>query len=268
MADLWTHIDIGKTISDSQIKLLLDWSKGSPIHVHALEPEHTSSYDDDETYKHVAQKMMKPLQPHLHRLHILSIDGTNNGQFISAILNLWSSYGYVGTPVSLLAEGPERAAGALTIIRNQGETYENLERMLLAVSNLHLDSARFDWTSSAYRGLVELRLSLFPIAHISPQQLSSILSSCPTLHTLKLEYLAVSDAKPWMHPAPIMMECLEVLTLTSMGASSVGWVLSLMALPEFRTELGISLNPGSEMDERLAGFLARSKLATLHLSFS
>ncbi|KAG8754158.1 hypothetical protein FRC12_011283 [Ceratobasidium sp. 428] len=266
MADLWTHVDIGRTISDSQIKLLLDWSKDNPIHVHAFEPDYTpfDHEDEEEKYEHAAREMMKPLQPHLHRLHTLSIYGANDGEFISVILNLWSNCGYVDTPAFLLAEGPECSLAPVTVVRNQGKTYENLERMLLAVSNLHLDNARFDWTSSAYRGLVDLRLSLFPMATISSSQLFSILSSCPALHTLKLGNLAViRDVEARMQPDPVLMECLEVLQLTSMEANSVGWVLSLTTLPEFRAELSISVDLDS-MEKRLAGVLTRSKFATFY----
>ncbi|KAG8793234.1 hypothetical protein FRC12_003451 [Ceratobasidium sp. 428] len=184
-ADLWAHIDIGPTIPASLTELLLDRSKNASIDIHAFEPVKDASSHDPEghTYECTVQAMVKLLVPHLHRLRTLSVMSARMGGLTSAIFNQWSNHGCAGTPTSLSIQRPQ-SRGILSV-QSQGETSENLERMLLAVNTLHLDYVRLtDWASNAYRGLVDLRLKHSGMnVSISMSQVFGILSSSPALHT-------------------------------------------------------------------------------------
>ncbi|KAG8761040.1 hypothetical protein FRC12_009461 [Ceratobasidium sp. 428] len=263
--NLWTHVDIGPTTPYDLTGLLLDRSKDAPIHVHVIESKETSDTGDPYAYtcECIAQEVMSQLEPHIHRLRTLKImSDTVDGEIIPAILDAWSTLDNVGAPVSLSVERPYSRRAL--VIPAQDEISDNLEKLLLALNSLHLDCVHFDWASNAYRGLIDLRLSFFHYVHISTPQLFDILSSCPGLHTLKLRNLKVNHVEDWAKPNPITMGHLKVLNFIGIKVESASSVLSLIALPEFFTELSIDITLRSPIDNQLTDFFARSKLATLY----
>ncbi|KAG8711102.1 hypothetical protein FRC09_020772 [Ceratobasidium sp. 395] len=263
--DLWAHIDISPTTPESRTELLLGRSNNKAIHVHAIEPmEYVELYDlDEHTYGRIVWTMMKPLIPHLCRLRTFSIESFSlGGEFISAIFNGWSDPRFSGGPMSLSVERP--ASGERLCIRSQSKKDENLERLLLAVSTLHLDGVTFDWASGVYRDLVDLQLNFMCDVRLPIPRLFNIFSASPALHTLKLKNVIVHSVLGWRRRDFVAMECLEVLGLTEMEPSSAGSLLSLITLPELRAELSIGLDPDSAMDHQLLDFLTRCKPIALH----
>ncbi|KAG8775596.1 hypothetical protein FRC12_001402 [Ceratobasidium sp. 428] len=266
-ANLWAHIDIGPTIPASLTELLLDRSKNASIDIHAFEPvKYASSHGPEgHTYECTVQAMVKLLVPHLHRLRTLIVVSARVDGLTPAIFDQWSNHGCAGTPTSLSIQRPQ-SRGILSV-QSQGETSGNLERMLLAVNTLHLDRVvLIDWASNAYRGLIDLRLEHSGLrnASISISQVFGILYSSPALHTLKLSYVEVHDPGDWAQPAPIIMGCLEVLTLTETEPAHAIPILSLITLSGLRTEVSIMVDSSSGTDIRLVKFLARSKPAILY----
>ncbi|KAG8793237.1 hypothetical protein FRC12_003454 [Ceratobasidium sp. 428] len=264
--NLWTHVDIGPTTPYDLTELLLDRSKDTPIHVHVIESGETSDTDEDSyayICERIAEEVMAQLEPHIHRLRTLQIMvHSADGEIIPAILNEWSTLDDVGAPVSLSVARPY-SKRVLLIPIEEGPPY-NRENLLLAFNSVHLDCVKFDWASSAYRGLIDLRLSFCRHVRISMPQLFNILSSCPGLHTLKLAKLRVNHVENWTQPDPIAMGHLKTINLTRMEIGSTSSLLSLIALPDFYTELGIEVTPTGSIDNRLVDFFTRSKLATLY----
>ncbi|KAG8763550.1 hypothetical protein FRC12_008492 [Ceratobasidium sp. 428] len=262
---LWTHIDMGPTTPDGLTELLLDRSKDTPIHVHVIESQEISDTGDPYAYtcECIAQGVMSQLESDIYRLRTLEIrSDTVDGEIIPAILDAWSTLDDVGAPASLSVERPY--SKRTLVVPAQGETSDNLEKLLLAFTSLHMDSVHFDWASNAYHGLIDLRLSFYRYVHISTPQLFDILSSCPGLHTLKLRNLIVNHVEDWAKPNPITMGHLKALNFIDIKVESASSVLSLIALPEFFTELSIGITPSSTIDNQLTDFFARSKLATLY----
>ncbi|KAG8792754.1 hypothetical protein FRC12_004981 [Ceratobasidium sp. 428] len=265
--DLWTHVDIGPSTPGSLTRLLLERSKDTPIHVHVIEaPEDSEEYGSsyEEACESLARGIVVELEDHVHRLCTLRIesDGTE-GEFISAMFDEWAALDNVGTLMSLSVIRPS-SHGALPIPA-PGETSDNLEKLLLPLNTLRLDCVTFDWASGAYRNLVDLRLSFFLRGvRVSMPQLFSILSACPTLHTLKLKNLGVDGAKGWIQPDPITMRYLKVLGLVGQELGSASSVLSLIALPEYYAELSLGFPLSGKIDNQLVNFFTRSKLATLY----
>ncbi|KAG8775593.1 hypothetical protein FRC12_001399 [Ceratobasidium sp. 428] len=263
--DLWTHIDIGPTTPYGLTELLLDQSKDTPIHVHVIESEEASDTGDPDacTCGCAAEEIMSQLEPHIHRLRTLKIMADSaDGEIIPAILDEWSTLDDIGAPVSLSVVRPY--SKRVLLIPIEKKPPYNLENLLLAFNSVHLDCVRFKWASSAYRGLVDLRLSFCRYVRISMPQLFDILSSCPGLHTLKLKKLRVNRVENWTQPDPVAMGHLKTINLTGIEIGSTGLVLSLIALPEFYTELSIKITPIGPIDNQLVDFFTRSRLATLY----
>ncbi|KAG9120803.1 hypothetical protein FRC07_003563, partial [Ceratobasidium sp. 392] len=200
---LWTHIDVGPKIPGVLTKALLYRSKNKPIHVHVIESggeeeEEEEVIDDEaEPNEHVcayeAEGIVTMLDPHLGRAHTLDIESSPTsryGRFLKAILNVWSKRGGVTSPKALSIELP---SPYLELFVPDGAEYENWESMLLGFSTLHLQHARFDWRSNAYRGLIDLQLRVGWAADISLVELANVLLACPALAVLKFGGLRVTD---------------------------------------------------------------------------
>ncbi|KAG8703722.1 hypothetical protein FRC09_003984, partial [Ceratobasidium sp. 395] len=240
---LWTHIDIGPDIPTNRTKLLLNRSKHAPVHIHVLETllEREVAEPDEYESEHAARRMMKVLAPHLHRVRTLNVQSNSRGgNFFLALLDSWS---HCDTANSLLSLRLEQAALVPVLcLLEQGGTSESLERMLLALTSLRLFDTMFSRDSSAYRGLVDLQLLFSDYDDLlSMSDLAGILAASPGLTTLKLSGLEM-DQRNWTQRTPIVMRCLELVSLVDLGQADAAAVLSLITLPGPRVELGIKLS--------------------------
>ncbi|KAG8717620.1 hypothetical protein FRC08_007103 [Ceratobasidium sp. 394] len=267
---LWAHIDISPNTPSRLTTLLLTRSGNAPLHVHVYEPE-MDEIEEELVYRLMAMQVMQDLSPHLHRVRILEIvTHSDRKEFVNIVLNLWLDHGKMGVPGSLLVYRPKlpysRSQFQIISLRNQGETPDNTERMLLALTTLHLQHVKFDWESSAYRGLVDLQLSFWgpDNVSISMSQLASILSANPLLSTLKLGDLAVDYTEDWTQSTPIVLEHLKVLNIVYMRSKFANLLLSLITLPSPLTELSVGISLDSTEDNQLVDFLARSRITTLY----
>ncbi|KAG8768831.1 hypothetical protein FRC12_005333 [Ceratobasidium sp. 428] len=268
-AHLWTHIDIGPGIPTDQTKLLLGRSKLAPVHIHVLEPPIKDHDDEPNEYEceHAAENMMTVLAPHMHCVRTLTVEpASRNGNLAFALLDSWSCYDINNSLPSLRIDQASSSDVQLSL-PGKDETPENLEKMLLALTTLHLESAMFGWDSGAYRGLRDLRLHFgWPeLVFISVPELASIFAACPDLTILKLSGPSVTarDAEGWVQPTPIVMECLEFVNLADLRPDHATLVLSLITIPGPRAELGIQLSQKSTLDKQLADFFLRSTITTL-----
>ncbi|KAG9128152.1 hypothetical protein FRC07_004264 [Ceratobasidium sp. 392] len=263
--NLWTHVDISLVVLESLTSLLFSRSKNAPIHVHVIEPSvenETEAPIQVDQCRFEAEFILAQLEPHFHRVRTLSIEsGSSYGRIVPLILNQWSERAST-FPRSLMINRP--APGDVLSIPSQNEMSSNLERMLLALDTLHLDYTLFDWASNAYRGLVDFRLdTLNNSITISVLQMTSILSACPTLAILKLGYIEVEREESWAQPAPVVMECLNIVNIIGMEPDYAHMLLSLITLSSPCAELGMTLSTESATDKRLSDFFVRSRVATL-----
>ncbi|KAG8699250.1 hypothetical protein FRC09_006725 [Ceratobasidium sp. 395] len=261
-ADLWTHVYVNRESPRRLTKSLLSRSKGVPIHVHAYEPDEYAS--DGYSPALATKEIMGMLEADLHRVSTLEIESDNERDgFFYSLLERWSNHVDINFPTSLFVRGPEMHGSRP--IRRLGGPSNNIEKMLLALTTLHLNYSRFEWDSNAYRGLVDLRLNVEMGVSIPLPDLANILAACPGLAILKLQVgiVGVVRIKGRTQPAPIKMKHLKVLNLYLMDANATALVLSLITLPGPGVELGISLAPYRALDSQLVSFFARSKVTTL-----
>ncbi|KAG8796155.1 hypothetical protein FRC12_003746 [Ceratobasidium sp. 428] len=211
--NLWTHIDAGPDTPAALTELLLKRTKGSPIHLHIYEPGTDLCRPTPPEQIH---KIVDMLEPHMHQVCTLNIK-LDELSLAAHVLENWLSYGSVDVSESLsiscfcadypLLDGTENIDAARK---------ENAVGMLRELSTLHLHGVIFDWNSSVYRGLADLRLDgvdLDEDTFISTSDFAKILSANPTLVVLKLANLEVRQTADWSQPAPILMNCLNTLNL-------------------------------------------------------
>ncbi|KAG8701758.1 hypothetical protein FRC09_005154 [Ceratobasidium sp. 395] len=209
--NLWTHIDAGPNTPTALTELLLKRTKSSPIHLHVYEP-------GEERYEltplEQIGKTVDMLEPHMHRVFTLDINSDGFSTSLTAyVLNSWLSYGSMDISKSLsmscscadhpLLDGTENMDAARK---------ENAVGMLRALSTLHLYRVVFDWNSSVYHGLADLRLDCVQLdedVFISTSEFAKILSTNPALAVLKLADLEVRRTADWNQPAPILMNRLK-----------------------------------------------------------
>ncbi|KAG8694641.1 hypothetical protein FRC08_008349 [Ceratobasidium sp. 394] len=185
------------------------------------------------------------------------------------MLNLWFSHGSTTLPRALSVYRP---IGEQLLYPYGGSKNgmlksrsENAQGVLLSLSTLHLHRVKFDWESGAYRGLVDLRLSL-PChnATISASQLATILAANPAISILKIAHLRVTSPEDWIPPAPVVLDRLKVLNLANLPSSSLRLLLPLINLPSSPDELSVSLPISSDSQKELGIFLAGSQINTLY----
>ncbi|KAG9120801.1 hypothetical protein FRC07_003561 [Ceratobasidium sp. 392] len=267
MTNMWTHVDVGPGISKDLVELLLRRSKNLPIHVHVIEPEKDNYVDDpgEGACTRMMEDIMIMLEPHVHRVCTLKIKSTSKyDNLIPVALDLWSNHSSIHSLRSLLVDRPESLN--LVSIQKEGEAAsQSLQWTLLALDTLYLVDTVFHWDSKAYCGLVDIRLDFNYGVSIHMSQLSSILSACPALATLKFAYLNVSTDKGWDKSVPIVMRFLKVVNLVDMEIEDALLALSLITLLGHHTELGVGFSGVDDTTSiGLIDFFARSEVNTLY----
>ncbi|QRV72336.1 F-box-like protein [Ceratobasidium sp. AG-Ba] len=269
-AELWSHIDIGPETHNNLATLLLERTKHSPIHVHLYEPNPKVN-DDRPTPEPEVTTATQTLLPHMNRIATLDLESYSYSRyFISTMLNLWFEHGSPSVARSLLVYRPK----ADKLLSPNGQSRNgmlwsrssNAMGILRSVTKLHLQNVRFDWDSSAWRGLIDLRLSVpCDFVSISVTQLAGIFSENPNVVTLKLRRLRITCPDDWEPPAPVELACLKVLNLFFIQPDSLRLLLPLIALPNTSTGLTVGLSVSNEIHDHLLKFFTRSQMHTLHL---
>ncbi|KDN48372.1 hypothetical protein RSAG8_02964, partial [Rhizoctonia solani AG-8 WAC10335] len=109
-----------------------------------------------------------------------------------------------------------------------GLSTERLEDVLSHVSTLRLAKLYPQWSSRAYHGLVELRLTGMA-ASIAESKLTAMLQSSPDLRIFQFA-LTINDPLPANSQiAPIPLKNLEVLNLAKMDCTQIGPLLRWLA---------------------------------------
>ncbi|KAG8737356.1 hypothetical protein FRC10_008294 [Ceratobasidium sp. 414] len=268
---LWSHIDVGPNVPCGLNDFLLERAKNSPLHVHVYEPKPDLFKDDNDMRRSLYVKhVLETLTPHVHRICTLHVSSDNwHRDFVDRVVNLWLDQGTsdltrsltvdqlsASNPLSFKSQDTDGAAKTLT----------NAEEVLLSLDTLRLNGARFSWESGAYRGLVDLQIgfSVHEFSSFSTSELACILTASPMMAVLKLENITVTRTDSWTQPAPIVLNCLEVLNLVEMSVESLQLLLPLIGLPRDCVELSVGIRVYDQIRNELEGFLDRASITTLY----
>ncbi|KAG8728286.1 hypothetical protein FRC12_021867 [Ceratobasidium sp. 428] len=221
----WSHVDVGPGVPWGLSKLMLERAKTNPLHLHIDEHElpRWAHPKPDDIYR--PDPLLRDLASILHRVHTLELSSHNlSGEFIGRITNLWLDHGDQDLVKFLSVY--QWNSGRQEVLFDDYHDYLEVQQtsehgkdVLLSLRIFHLHGVRFNWDSNAYRGLVDLRLSLdrmSAIAAISSLELTCILLASPMLTVLKLRGLEVTYTENIPHAIPISLNHLRVLNLGDM----------------------------------------------------
>ncbi|KAH7333906.1 hypothetical protein B0J17DRAFT_674568 [Rhizoctonia solani] len=109
----------------------------------------------------------------------------------------------------------------------------NLDHILASVTVLRIRGAYPIWTSKAYHGLVELRLSQGGTSHggisISEKHLRGMLEASPALRILEYSIAIVEEIPLSSSPTPVPLNHLESLNVMKMPSAQLGTFWRLLA---------------------------------------
>ncbi|KAG8686452.1 hypothetical protein FRC09_014128, partial [Ceratobasidium sp. 395] len=276
---LWAHIDAGPDTPLGLSTLLLERTRDSPIHIHIYEPEYRNH---EHTSPDKVERMLKILGPHMHRVYTLDIDSASFTLDITThVLKLWLSHSNRGLTGSLLIYNIGFDCPVLDyLVPDGGDNTslvqwivpDNPDHILRSLTTIHMASVLFGWNSSAYHGLVDLRVAgnLNSDNAISTSQFAEILSTSPALVVLKLKNLKISQPREWTQPAPMPMNHLSVLNLGRMLPNNgLNMLLPLVGLSQSLPDISVSVVLlHDEKEDEFHAFLARSKITTLYCQYT
>ncbi|KAG9125563.1 hypothetical protein FRC07_007103 [Ceratobasidium sp. 392] len=255
--NMTAHVDVGPAVPSSLTKIQLERTGDHSIYVHVRE---SAIVEDSATAEQVST-VIGLLTPHLHRIRVLEIESDSfSRKLVSPVLNLWLENGSQILSKTLMVSRPK--VGAMLSPAESKRTLlsrsEYAQVMLKSLKKLHLQNVMFDWDSSAYRGLVELRLDFScSRTSVSISQLIGILSASSALSIIELSYLDITNLPEWSS-ALINLTYLRVFTLFEINWDGLRLLLPLISLPNSPIEIGIGPTPFGMISNELEGFLARA----------
>ncbi|KAF8597672.1 hypothetical protein BDV93DRAFT_366866 [Ceratobasidium sp. AG-I] len=263
-SSLWTHIDFFEGSNLYQFRrrsaILLERSRGAPIHLHIFDP-----VNHDYTPNHNRMSgLLQSLAPYMSCAHFLDID-LRYSLSLASVYGTWLGEGVIGSTKGLSIRRSLRKP----LLRPGIELWKNSAEFLLPLRTLHLENIAIDWKSSAYHGLVDLRLN-FP-GHrrneVSQSRFAEILASSPQLHILKLSNVHIVRRLPYCEIASTRLDYLRVLTI-EIDTESLCLLLPLITPPEHAKSLSVAITLYSATDfpEALETFFRRSHITTLYLA--
>ncbi|KAF8597678.1 hypothetical protein BDV93DRAFT_366924 [Ceratobasidium sp. AG-I] len=273
-AFLWAHIDltVGSKFDSlyQRSRVLLERSRGGPIHLHISD----MTRDMGGCYEPQALDLTKHVAPHLNRVHSLDIHTRAHPHCVIHPMNaFWRSNGIIGSTKALSIRQP--GSNGLVILEDISQaasgpgSQEHSSELLLSLSTLHLQNVQFPWDSSAYRGLVDLRLDFTAVTDVSVSQstFAEILASSPRLATLKLNNLLITQTPDWNQSTSYRLDYLQVLNVLAMDPESLSLLLPMISLSQSAGSLsiGMPIHTGNKFAKVVESFLNRSCIATLHL---
>ncbi|KAG8712920.1 hypothetical protein FRC08_013935 [Ceratobasidium sp. 394] len=223
----WSHIDVDldshSKISDippvlDPSRQQLERSRGVPVDLHI--------WGASERSKNGIPGLVSIIRPHIACLNSLIISGTHTSPLVRNLFDLYSGVGRLGILRSLVFD----------------DIYEPREEYSIP------------WSISSLSGLTQLNLERLR-KYASPpfNELVSLLSNCPTLHTLRFRYLVVRASPEQDYPV-IRLPCLRLLDFGTQQKQED--ILQLLPL----------LDPGvNELDVRLSLLNIDSSLISTHI---
>jgi hypothetical protein len=258
---LWSHVDIGKNNAHLRVKLWIERSQNHPLFVHL----------NAFTTSQAIPKVIELLAPHVSRI--------SSFQLRDITRNLGHKPTYA--MLDLLRGGLAPVKKLFVTYRDSGSHAEeerfpsaSWDEFLLPLRVLDLENVWVNWGSSAFVGLVSLRIefprntptssshSLFPTS----RNISRVLSASPHLRSLVLVGVGIAPGE-LSRSSPIRLEHLEVLGLHYMSDPAYQTLLPLIAPGAKDLTLEISLNNRQfNFRSELESFFKRSSITTLRLT--
>ncbi|KAG9122391.1 hypothetical protein FRC07_001267, partial [Ceratobasidium sp. 392] len=241
--ELWTHIDLsqdtpnGRSLYDAA-KLQLERAKNELVRLHLYEPKQQYGYSHDVE----AHRLRDFLAPYAPRISALDLHSLNRSQsLVHAVLGVCIEGGF-STLQHLRICVPESSYHLYLNIREP--VGKKAKKHSIAIKSLHLQNALFDWRSTIYHGLVDLRLQASDEAHmhVSLPDLANVFARSPALVTLKLSGVVIGS---WFsdqdRPSPVILVALKVLNLVDLSPDNLRLVLSLITQPKASARLSTGL---------------------------
>ncbi|KAF8597758.1 hypothetical protein BDV93DRAFT_358880 [Ceratobasidium sp. AG-I] len=209
-----------------------------------------------DLYGYASWPIAPVIGPHASHFSTLNLVFSNL-ENIHSVLNCWLDCGTPGSVTELSVQfthGFSTNRDPPDFVQLFGLTPlsdERRDEFLRPLRVLRLKDIWLDWDSTAFEGLVELRLELERMrvdSYLSARQLSRILSASPELHTLELVGISVDLGEPneAVAPASIVLPNLRTLYLQGMNSSSMDALLCAIAPGSYDIEL--DLTSGDEND--------------------
>ncbi|KAG8729434.1 hypothetical protein FRC10_003913 [Ceratobasidium sp. 414] len=229
---LWSHIDVhAGPLALSRTRLWLERSRGVATHIH-------TSKAFPRTQQTVLSSLISILQPHATFASSLTISGGDT-DLVRALLALHFGHGEPSSLKTLAASG----------------VWEfNQERAI-------------SWPTYPLRGLRALELrDLHKFACPALDEVATILSDCPELHTLRFVNLRNFRIRPDQHqiPSVIPLPQLKLLELTLVLGQGLPIFLSMLQPGDLELDvrLKIQLIGEGEVPLHLQSLLARSNVVS------
>ncbi|KAG8687811.1 hypothetical protein FRC08_011754 [Ceratobasidium sp. 394] len=150
------------------------------------------------------------------------------------------------------------------------ESVQHSDAVLRSITVLHLQEMVIPWPSTAYHGLVDLRLEFSAESEtwISAVQLSGILAASLTLEVLKLSGLGIVRPRNWDLTTSIPLVHLRVLHLGGMYDASWELLLPLVSISDCLGSLSIGFHMHSQdnLTDLIDDFLRNTPTETLVFS--
>lgn len=287
---LWSHIDLAPCHSFHQgllarAEVYATRAGNLPLSLHVITLDYEFDYDDD--IRDTLEEFLASVATRVRSLEIVPGEASTVEESVidvdiveSCLVNC-----VPGTLTRLAISnrtykllGFLQADDATSDIPNHlwwmplGIPPELLEDIFGAVTSLRLYGLYPYWTSQAYRGLVELRLTSrrAPGITIPESQFVNILSSSPKLRVLDFE-LSVTDSLPLdASVTPVHLDELEVLGVNTMSNDQLEVVLRWLAPGSVPLDLLIVVDPNERLfmlNTGLVAFFTRSgsSITTFHL---
>ncbi|KAG8778470.1 hypothetical protein FRC12_024974 [Ceratobasidium sp. 428] len=235
---LWSHIDVNldrlstaaKLPSFNRTRLWLDYSCGARMHLHLV--------GKSRIPLDVVLELVAVLQPRIALLNSLDVTGAYTSHLVHELLKTYSNHGVSGT----------------------------LNRLALSDIRVSREDNAVSWLDGSLSGLVELDLNDLRGDNTLPlNELVTLLSSCSTLHTLRLEAVNIRGVFQLDYPV-ISLPCLRLFEFGFFEHNyGVTQLLSLLSPGVYPLDVRLHLHSVDSVyiTDHIQPLLARSNVARL-----
>jgi hypothetical protein len=234
---LWSYVQVGSwhmtkehdPRSMKRARLWLERAQGVPLHIHFQSSFSSASTD-----------LIAILQPHAAKIASFFFEVQCHEDTIQAVFNLCTSHGMPGSVTALIVPGTWSQARP----------------------------GPLDWPITFFRGLTELQLShLSGSQCLSLRQLSAMLSSSPSLHTLRLRSMSIIHDQTSTNRM-ISLPNLRLLDLNKMADFGLLLLLPLLSTSASKLHVRLWLSENPSVISTVRSFFKRTKVFSLSLGSS
>lgn len=202
-------------------ELHLERTRGSPIALFL-------SYKGDDAEDPIFLSTLDLLGPYMKQLRSLTTR-LPESEYIESLLERCLTNGTAGSLSRLEITGYSSSDHFL--YRPNSQTFERLDNYLQSVRILKLCRGTISWKCAVFEQLDELTVCHLDTAHCPTlTQLANVLSASPSLRSLRLSKMSITEDMDSVIRPPAKLEHLERLELDKLGDSSSCKALSVFSL--------------------------------------